>query len=91
MLCPGSVDTNLIETRRSIGMTPERDAQEAAQAMTVQGNQLMTPEQIGAATVEAVEQDRFFVLPDPTHLETLVRRTADWNAFLENRLAALDS
>jgi NAD(P)-dependent dehydrogenase (short-subunit alcohol dehydrogenase family) len=89
VLCPGSVDTNLIETRRSIGMTPEREVSEAAQAKTVQGNTLMTPEQIGALVVEAVEQNRFFILADPAHQETLMRRTADWNAFLEERLAAL--
>ena len=90
VLCPGSVDTNLIETRRSIGMTPEREVSESAQAETVQGNQLMTPDQVAEVVVEAVAQDRFFILPEPTHQATLERRTADWNAFLEGRLAALD-
>lgn len=90
VLCPGSVDTNLLETRRSVGMTPEREIAEAAQALTVQGNKLMTPEQIGDIVIEAVEQDRFFILADPTHHETLIRRTTDWNAFLEERLAVLD-
>ncbi len=89
VLCPGSVDTNLLETSRSIGMTPERDASETAQAETVQGNRLMTPAQVGEIVVEAVQQNRFFILAEPTHHETLVRRTADWNAFLEGRLAAL--
>ncbi|ETW95429.1 MAG: hypothetical protein ETSY1_30675 [Candidatus Entotheonella factor] len=90
VLCPGSVDTNLIETRRSIGMTPEREISETAQASTVQGNLLMTPAQVGEIVVEAVEHNRFFILAEPTHHETLVRRTADWNGFLEDRLAALD-
>lgn len=91
VLCPGSVDTNLNETRRSIGMTPEREVAELAQAMTVQGNKLMTPEQIGEIVVEGVEANRFFILAEPTHHDTLVRRAADWNGFLEGRLAALDS
>ena len=90
VLCPGSVDTNLLETRRSVGMTPERETSEAAQALTVQGNKLMTPEQIGDIVIEAMEQDRFFILADPTHQETLIRRTTDWNAFLEERLSVLD-
>lgn len=90
VLCPGSVDTNLLETRRSIGMTPEREVSEAEQAETVQGNTLMTPEQVGDVVVEAVEHNRFFILADPMHQGTLMRRTADWNAFLEERLAALD-
>ena len=91
VLCPGSVDTNLGETRRSIGMTPEREAADAAQALTVQGSRLMTPEQVGEIVVEAVEQERFFILTEPTHHETLRRRTADWDAFLAGRLAGFDS
>jgi NAD(P)-dependent dehydrogenase (short-subunit alcohol dehydrogenase family) len=90
VLCPGGVDTNLLETRRSIGMTPEREVSEAEQAETVQGNTLMAPEQVGDIVVEAVEHNRFFILADPIHQETLMRRTTDWNAFLEERLAALD-
>jgi NAD(P)-dependent dehydrogenase (short-subunit alcohol dehydrogenase family) len=90
VLCPGGVETNLNDTRRSVGMTPEREAAEFAQASTVQGNTIMTPEQIGDVVVAAVEQNRFFILAEPAHHETLVRRTADWNAFLEDRLSALD-
>lgn len=90
VLCPGGVDTNLIETRRSIGMTPEREAAELAQAQTVQGNHVMTPEQIGEIVVEAVQENRFFILAAPSQHETLMRRTADWNAFIEDRLAALE-
>lgn len=90
VLCPGSVDTNLLETRRSVGMTPEREISEAAQALTIQGNKLMTPEQVADVVVAAVEQERFFILADPTHQETLIRRTTDWNTFLAERLAALD-
>jgi NAD(P)-dependent dehydrogenase (short-subunit alcohol dehydrogenase family) len=89
VLCPGGVDTNLNETRRSIGMTPEREASEFAQAQTVQGNLVMTPEQIGEIVVEAVQANRFFILPEPSQHDTLTRRTTDWNAFIEGRLAAL--
>lgn len=90
VLCPSGVDTHLNETRRSIGMTPERDAAEFAQAQTVQGSTVMTPEQIGEIVVEAVQANRFFILPEPSQHDTLMRRTADWNAFIEGRLAALD-
>ena len=90
VLCPSGVDTHLNETRRSIGMTPERDAAEFAQAQTVQGSTVMTPEQIGEIVVEAVQANRFFILPEPSQQDTLMRRTADWNAFIEGRLAALD-
>ena len=90
VLCPSGVDTHLNETRRSIGMTPEHDAAEFAQAQTVQGNTVMTPEQIAEIVVEAVQANRFFILAEPAQHETLMRRTADWNAFIEGRLAALD-
>jgi NAD(P)-dependent dehydrogenase (short-subunit alcohol dehydrogenase family) len=90
VLCPAGVDTNLNETRRSIAMTPEREAEEFAQAQTVQGHRVMTPEQIGEIVVEGVEANRFFILAEPSQHETLLRRAADWNAFIEGRLAALN-
>ncbi len=89
VLCPGIVDTNLGETARVVAMTPEREIGETAQAATVQGNRLMTPDEVGEIVCAGVEQDRFFILPEPTHAETLTRRTADWNAFMEGRLSAL--
>jgi NAD(P)-dependent dehydrogenase (short-subunit alcohol dehydrogenase family) len=88
VLCPGSVDTNLGETARVIGMTPERELSETAQSSTVQGNKLMTPDEVGEIVCAGVEADRFFILPEATHAETLLRRTADWNAFMEGRFSA---
>jgi NAD(P)-dependent dehydrogenase (short-subunit alcohol dehydrogenase family) len=88
LLCPGSVATNLHETGRSIAMTPEREVAETAIAATVQGNRELQPDEVGEAVARAVEQERFFILPDDFHLEMLVRRTGDMSAFLEERLAA---
>src|SRR5206468_4187757 len=42
VLCPGSVDTNLAETGRTIGLTDELAAAEAALAATIHST-LMTP------------------------------------------------
>jgi short-subunit dehydrogenase len=86
VLCPGSVDTNLHETGRTIGMTPERAAAETALAATVH-SVLMTPEQIGEIVVEAIIENRFFILPDRAQQALVVRRAQDPNAFLEERLA----
>jgi NAD(P)-dependent dehydrogenase (short-subunit alcohol dehydrogenase family) len=86
VLCPGSVDTNLAETGRSISMTPEREVSETAVAATVQGNRVMSPDEVGQAVVAAVRQDQFFVLPDPFHQPMLEQRARDPNAFLEARL-----
>jgi NAD(P)-dependent dehydrogenase (short-subunit alcohol dehydrogenase family) len=85
VLCPGSVDTNLCETERVVGITPESALAEAASS-AVFHSVLMTPEQIGEIVVEAVQQQRFFVLPDHHQQSILVQRTQDMNAFLEARL-----
>jgi len=85
VLCPGSVDTNLTETERAIGMTPERTLAEAASS-AVFHSVLMTPDQVGEVVVEAVQQQRFFVLPDHHQQSVIVQRAQDMNAFLEARL-----
>jgi NAD(P)-dependent dehydrogenase (short-subunit alcohol dehydrogenase family) len=86
VLCPGSVDTNLAETGRSIGMTPEREVAETAVAAGVQGNRVMSPDEVGQAVVAAVRGNQFFVLPDSFHQPLLEQRARDPNAFLESRL-----
>src|SRR2546429_8851059 len=63
VLCPGSVDTNLSETERAVGITPESALAEAASS-AVFHSVLMTPEQIGEVVVEAVLQQRFLFMPD---------------------------
>ena len=85
VLCPGSVDTNLYETERAIGITPEMALAEAASS-AVFHSVLMTPDQIGEVVVEAVQQQRFFVLPDHHQQSIIVQRAQDMNAVLEARL-----
>jgi NAD(P)-dependent dehydrogenase (short-subunit alcohol dehydrogenase family) len=85
VLCPGSVDTNLGETGRSIGMTPERELAESALAAAVHSS-LMTPDEIGEIVAEAIQTNRFFILPDRQHQPLLVKRAADFEAFLAARL-----
>jgi NAD(P)-dependent dehydrogenase (short-subunit alcohol dehydrogenase family) len=86
VLCPGSVDTNLHETERAVGMTPERALAEAAVAAGVLGNRAMTPDQIGEIVVDAVRQNRFFILADPSYQAVLLDRAQDLNGFVEARL-----
>jgi NAD(P)-dependent dehydrogenase (short-subunit alcohol dehydrogenase family) len=87
VLCPGNVDTNLGETARVIGMTPESAKAESVLA-AVFHSVLMTPEQIGALVVEAVQKNRFFILPDHSQQAVLLKRTQDMDTFLDARLAA---
>jgi NAD(P)-dependent dehydrogenase (short-subunit alcohol dehydrogenase family) len=86
VLCPGSVDTNLDETERVIGMTSESAEAEAALS-GVFHSMLMTPDQIGAIVVEAVQQNQFFIMPDYPQQAVILKRAQDMNAFLEARLA----
>jgi hypothetical protein len=79
------VDTNLLETERAIGITPEMALAEAASS-AVFHSVLMTPDQIGDVVVEAVQQQRFFVLPDHHQQSIIMQRAQDMNAFLEARL-----
>jgi len=89
LLCPGGVRTNLAETGRSIGMTPEREKSETAMAQSIQGGVEMEPDEIGAAVVEAVKANRFFILPDASHAELLRRHADDLNQFVGARFDAL--
>jgi NAD(P)-dependent dehydrogenase (short-subunit alcohol dehydrogenase family) len=88
LLCPGGVKTNLAETGRSIGMTPEREAVETRMAQTVQGGQELEPEYVGELVAQAVENETFLILPDQIHAELLSRRGRDLNAFVKSRLTA---
>ena len=86
VLCPGSVETNLHETERVVGMTPEGEEAEAARS-EVFHNVLMTPEQIGEFVIDAVRHDRFFILPDSRQQAVILTRAQDMNAFLGRRLS----
>src|SRR4029453_13149133 len=56
LLCPGGVNTNLADTGRSVGMTPERERAETAMAQTVQGGVEMQPEEIGEHVLRAIRE-----------------------------------
>ncbi len=87
VVCPGGVNTNLAETGRSIGMTPEREASETRMAQTIQGGQELQPEDVGELVAGAVQDEIFLVLPEEVHADLVRRRAADLNAFLNARFA----
>ena len=87
LVCPGGVRTNLAETGRSIGMTPEREVSETRVAQSVQGGAEMDPEELGETIANAVQNETFLVLPDEIHAELVRRRGADINAFVLSRLS----
>jgi NAD(P)-dependent dehydrogenase (short-subunit alcohol dehydrogenase family) len=85
LLCPGGVNTNLAETGRSIGMTPERRRSETRMAQTVQGSGELQPEEVADCVIQAIRNEQFLILPDAVHAELIRRRAQDLNAFLESR------
>jgi NAD(P)-dependent dehydrogenase (short-subunit alcohol dehydrogenase family) len=85
LLCPGGVKTNLAETGRSIGMTPEREVSETRMAQSVQGGAELEAEHVGEMVAGAVEEETFLIFPDEIHADLLRRRAADLNAFVKSR------
>jgi NAD(P)-dependent dehydrogenase (short-subunit alcohol dehydrogenase family) len=86
LLCPARVASNLHETGRSIGMTPEREVAETAQAALFQECEEVSPDAIGDLVVDAIRAERFFVLAEPSHQPLLERRVRDMDGFLASRL-----
>jgi NAD(P)-dependent dehydrogenase (short-subunit alcohol dehydrogenase family) len=92
LLCPGGVRTNLGETGRSIGMTPERAVAETRMAQSVQGGPEEDPDHVGELVLRGIQAEQFFILTDEIHTELIRRRAQDLNAFVEGRLnATLDN
>ncbi|HLZ31046.1 MAG TPA: SDR family NAD(P)-dependent oxidoreductase [Chloroflexota bacterium] len=89
LLCPGGVRTNLGETGRSIGMTPEREQAETRMARAVQGGAELEPEDVGERVVAAIMAEQFLILPDEIHADLIRRRGQDLNAFLKFRFASV--
>jgi NAD(P)-dependent dehydrogenase (short-subunit alcohol dehydrogenase family) len=90
LLCPGGVATNLAETGRSIGMTPEHEIAETLMAQTVQRGTQLQPEYVAELVVRAIQEDTFLILPDAAHAELVRQRAADLNAFVQQRFAATE-
>src|ERR671933_478343 len=74
LLCPGGVRTNLAETGRSIGMTPERQVSETAMARRLQGGEELEAEYVGELVAGAVEKETFLIFPDEIQADLLRRR-----------------
>lgn len=91
LLCPGGVNTNLAETGRSVGMTPEREQAETRMAQNIQGGVEMEPREIGEYVLNAIREDQYLILPDPFHADLVRRRGQDIDAFVAERLRAIRS
>ncbi len=92
-VCPMAVDTAMLRGSEAAveGAGGTGAAAPAAQAASVQG--VLAPEQVAAAVIEGIRDERFLVLPHPEVATFEQRRAADrdrWLAGMRRLSAALD-
>ena len=91
VLCPGLVMTNIFESSRNrpaalvdgtskptrdLASVLERDPDAMADSISSFG-QVLTPEEVGTAVVDAVRDDRFYILTHPDRSQELVAARCD--------------
>jgi len=91
VLCPGLVMTNIFESQRNRPEELADDAGSSGLSALLEGagdstatedaigafGQILSPDEVGAAVVDAVRQDRFYILTHPESTEALVRTRCD--------------
>ena len=93
VLCPGLVMTNIFESQRNRpeALAADDDAGSGGMSALVEGagdshatedavgsfGQILSPDEVGAAVVDAVRRDRFYILTHPESTEALVRTRCD--------------
>ena len=91
VLCPGLVMTNIFESQRNRPEELADDAGSSGLSalLDVAGDssatedaigafgQILSPDEVGAAVVDAVREDRFYILTHPESTEALVRTRCD--------------
>lgn len=82
VLCPGMVRTNIADVERyrpeelrnePVEMTPQRQAGAAAFKAALEAS--MPPHQVAEAVFAAIQQEQFYVLPDPGYTDVIRLRT----------------
>jgi NAD(P)-dependent dehydrogenase (short-subunit alcohol dehydrogenase family) len=91
VLCPGLVMTNIFESQRNRPEELADDGGSAGLAALLDGagdgaatedaigsfGQILSPDDVGAAVLDAVRKDRFYILTHPDSTEALVRTRCD--------------
>lgn len=75
-ICPMGVRTPMLEGAGEGGL-------ESLAARVVRNAGVIEPEDVASATVEAIEQERFLVLPHPEVLKFFQRKATDYDRWLE--------
>lgn len=91
VLCPGLVMTNIFESQRNRPEALDGDGGSGGLSALLEGagdsratedalgsfGQVLSPDDVGAAVVDAVRRDRFYILTHPESTEALVRTRCD--------------
>lgn len=76
-VCPLGVDTPLLDAVRS-----SSDPDAAGAASIVQSGEVISAQQVAAATVDAVQSDKFLVLPHPQVLDMYRHKGSDYDRWI---------
>jgi NAD(P)-dependent dehydrogenase (short-subunit alcohol dehydrogenase family) len=76
-LCPMGVNTAMLQA----GMALEGEQGLSTRVVAATGD-VLEPEEVAGAVVEALAAERFLVLPHPEVLEFVRRKTSDWDRWL---------
>ena len=74
VLCPQAVQTNIVSNSPSLGTRPSTSV--------ASGDGVLTAEQVAEASLEAIREERFYVLPHPEVGEYAKRKAADIDRWL---------
>ena len=77
-VCPLGVDTPLLDAVRAASEPEAR----AGAASIVNSGAVITPEQVAVATVDAVQQEHFLVLPHPQVLDMYRHKGSDYDRWI---------
>jgi NAD(P)-dependent dehydrogenase (short-subunit alcohol dehydrogenase family) len=77
-VCPLGVDTPLLDAVRS---SSDRDSQVGAQSI-VQSGSVISPDNVAAATIDAIRTGTFLVLPHPAVLDMYRGKGADYDRWI---------
>jgi NAD(P)-dependent dehydrogenase (short-subunit alcohol dehydrogenase family) len=77
-VCPLGVDTPLLDAVRNAEDTDVRRSAESV----VRSGSVLSPEEVAAATIDAVRAGRFLVLPHPEVLDMYRRKGADYDRWI---------
>ncbi|HEY4097658.1 MAG TPA: SDR family oxidoreductase, partial [Baekduia sp.] len=77
-LCPMGVDTNMLNA----GLDSEDEAEALGAKVVAHAGDVLAPEEVAERVLEAIDDERFLILPHPEVLEFYRRKGTDYDRWL---------